>query len=216
MASIYCPFCLQHTVVSPAPLVTTPDKFGRQRLSVGARIDGEVPFYEGPLGNWWLGKCNFCQYALLVLGDGQLVHPAPQPAPVSEAIPEVIRNDLREAKQCLAIGAWNAAVVMARRALQCATVEQGAPRGQNLWQQIAWLDDNRKITLDQRRWADVARWVGNDGAHNTEPAIAEGDAVIVGVTQKDAEDTLTLVEHLFETLYVAKRLADGHHARRRS
>ena len=94
--------------------------FGGQRMPVAPRLGGEVPFYEGPLGNWWLGKCNFCQYALLVLEDGQLVHPAPQPAPVSEAIPEVIRNDLREAKPCLAVGAWNAAVVMARRALQCA------------------------------------------------------------------------------------------------
>ncbi len=162
-----------------------------------------------------MGKCNACQRPVLVKDHGSVVYPAPQPGPVSDAIPEAMRNDLREAKQCLAVGAWNAAVVMARRALQCAAVEQGAPQGQQLRQQVAWLDDNRKITLDQRRWADVARWIGNNGAHNTEPAVANGNPVIVGVSDEEARDTLKLVEHLFETLYVAKQLADAQHARLR-
>jgi hypothetical protein len=116
-------------------------------------------------------------------------------------------SDLREAKQCLAVGAWNAAVVMARRALQCAAVQQGAPAGQKLWQQIKWLDDNRKITAPQREWADVARWVGNNGAHNTEPGIADGQPVIVDVIEEDARATLELVERLFETIYVAPKVA---------
>jgi len=49
----------------------------------------------------------------------------------------------------------------------------------------------------------------NNGAHNTEPALLNGELVIVGVTEGDARDTIKLVEHLFETLYVAKQLADA-------
>lgn len=217
--SIFCPHCGQRTAISAAPLSivvgspnTPPNNIREANIREWLPHD---PYYRFGGGSWWLGKCNACQMPALVKDIGSTVYPAPQPGPVSDAIPEPMRSDLREAKHCIAVGAWNASVVMARRALQCAAVEQGAPTGRDwpLWRQIEWLDNNRKITADQRRWADVARWVGNDGAHNTEPAVANGDPVIVGVGEGDARDTLTLVEHLFETVYVAKRLADAHHAR---
>jgi hypothetical protein len=78
---------------------------------------------------------------------------------------------------------------MARRALQCAAVDQGAPKRQELWKQVKWLDDNRKITAQQRVWADAARWVGNHGAHDTEPNVLAGQPTITNVTKDDAEDT---------------------------
>jgi len=78
-----------------------------------------------------------------------------------------------------------------------------------LWQQIEWLDENRKITSAQRSWADAARWVGNHGAHDTEPDVASGQPAISSVTAEDAAQTVTLVEHLFETLYVASKLAEA-------
>jgi hypothetical protein len=163
-----------------------------------------------------MGKCNACHKPLLVKDIGGVVYPPPQPGPVSEAIPEPMRSDLREAKQCLAVAAWNAAVVMARRALQCAAVEQGAPVGRDwpLWKQIKWLDDNRKVTTQQREWADAARWVGNHGAHDTEPDVANGKPVITDVSADDAHATVELVEHLFDALYVAAHLAREQLAKR--
>jgi hypothetical protein len=166
-----------------------------------------TPYYVYGSGRWWLGKCNACKQPMLVQGHGAKVFPVPQPGPVSEHIPEPMRSDLREAKLCLSAGAWNAAAVMARRALQSATVEQGAPKGGKLWEQIKWLDDNRKITSQQRAWADAARWVGNHGAHDTEPDVPAGVPVITEVMEEDAGDTIKLVEHLFETLYVATHAA---------
>jgi hypothetical protein len=217
--SVFCPHCGQRTAVSAAPLsivVSSPNTPPNNIREANIReFLASDPYYRYGPHNWWLGKCNACQQPMVVRDIGAIVYPAPQPGPVSEDIPEPMRSDLREAKQCLSVGAWNAAVVMARRALQCAAVERGAPAGAKLWRQIAWLDENRKITSDQRRWADVARWVGNDGAHNTEPAVADGDPVIVGVSEEEARDSIKLVEHLFETLYVAKKVADAHHARRR-
>jgi HEPN domain-containing protein len=175
---------------------------------------GDVtPFYEHD-APWWMGKCNACERPVLVFFEGGIVYPTPQPGPVSEHIPDPMRSDLREAKLCLSVGAWNAAAVLARRALQSAAVEQGAPKGKKLWEQIKWLDENRKITSQQRDWADAARWVGNHGAHDTEPDVAGGHPVITEVSEEDARDTIALVEHLFETLYVATHAAKQQLAKR--
>jgi hypothetical protein len=208
--SAYCPHCHQHTAISPAPLAYRQRHKQAQlenssRISKIADLD-DTPCYQSGSSLWWMGRCNACDFPVLVLNAGQLVLPPPRPAPVSDEIPEPMQSDLREAKQCLAVSACNAAVVMARRALQCAAIEQGAPKGK-LAEQIKWLDDNRKITAQQRQWADAARWVGNHGAHDTEPNVPAGQPVITDVTHEDASDTIDLVEHLFETLYIANQRA---------
>lgn len=213
--SLFCPHCGKHTSVTPTPLFIIADHgYGsRTQRSLSESLK-QAPYYLQPNGAvWWMGKCNACQEPVLVRDRGTVVLPPPGPGPVAEEIPEPMKSDLREAKRCFAVGAFNAAVVMARRALQCATVEQGAPSGQ-LWQQIKWLDDNRKITSQQREWADAARWVGNHGAHDTEPNVSAGQPAISSVTKDDAEDTINLVEHLFETLYVASAVAAKQLAKR--
>lgn len=208
--SIHCPHCGKFTAVSPAPLVIIAPSSGMPNgiaeESIGKWLN-QMPYYRYGSGSWWLGKCNACKQPLLVKDHGSTVYPAPQPAPVSEHVPEPMRGDLLEAKRCLGVSAWNAAVVMARRALQTAAVQQGAPKGKKLWQQIADLDDRRIITPAQRKIADAARWVGNHGAHDTEPDVASGAVVITEVTEEDAKDTVQFVEHLFETIYVAPVLA---------
>jgi len=80
--------------------------------------------------------------------------------------------------------------------------------------QIKWLDDNRKIATPQREWADAARWVGSHGAHDTDPDVGAGKPVITAVTEDDARATVELVEHRFETLYVAGKLAREQLAKR--
>jgi len=210
--SLHCPHCGRYTAVTPAPLsIVNPQAmtaYDHPYVNLTEQL-GQPLFYRCGGDVWWLGKCNACQGPVIVLNDGQGVLPPPQAGPVSEYIPEAMRSDLHEAKKCMTVGAWNAAVVMARRALQCAAVQQGAPTGREwaLWRQIAWLDDNRKITPTQRQLADAARWIGNHGAHDTEPDVAAGQPVITNVSQEDAGDTIRLVEHLFEALYVAPRLA---------
>lgn len=199
--SLHCPFCGRHTAVSPAPLC-----FLGERREGGVVPQGQMLVYDNGSA-WWLGKCNGCSMPLLVCNAGTKVYPVPQPTPVSAEVPEPMRADLQEGKLCLATSAWNAAVVMARRALQSAAISQGAPQRVPLWQQIAWLDENRKITSQQREWADAARWVGNHGAHDTSPAGSSDPPFVTDVTEEDAKETIELVEHLFETLYVASTRA---------
>ncbi len=208
--SIYCPHCGKHTAVSPAPSVIIVAAEGMPNGIAEEPITkwiNQVPYYRYGSGSWWLGKCNACRQPLLVKDHGSVVFPAPQPGPVSEDVPEPMRADLLEAKRCLGISAWNASVVMARRALQTAAVQQNAPKGKKLWQQIEDLETRRIITPTQRKIADAARWVGNHGAHDTEPDVASGAVVITDVTEDDAKETVQFVEHLFDTIYIAPALA---------
>lgn len=201
-ASFLCPFCGKHTSASPTKLQT--EMLGKyDSLFRELEVEGTPHYAEGNGSRWWLGKCNACQSPVLIDRNGHRVYPRPQAAEVAREIPDPMRSDLNEALVCFSAGAYNAAVVMARRALQCAAVEQGATKGDALWKQIKWLDDNRKITAQQRDWADAARWVGNHGAHDTEPKVSQGNPVITNVDRDDAQDTLELVHGLFEALYVA-------------
>ncbi len=85
-------------------------------------------------------------------------------APNYPGVPEEVASDAREAHRCLSVQAWRAAVVMARRALQSAAYDKGAPGGR-LLDQIDWLDNQRIISPLMREVAHRIRLVGNLGAH---------------------------------------------------
>jgi hypothetical protein len=206
MFSIHCPFCRQATAVTHAPL--------RARSSEAAyRLPVEARFYfeAGQHGVWWMGVCNACQHPLLVR-DHSIVLPTPRPAPVADSIPQPMRSDLVEAKQCLAAGAYKGAAVMARRALQGGAIAQGAPTGKRvsgkgyytLAEQIAYLDEKRKITQQQREWAQAVRYVGNDGAHVEDDEPFDELAAVEAVDEKDANQVIDLTETLLEALYPPK------------
>jgi hypothetical protein len=147
---------------------------------------------------WWIGVCNACKNPVLVLNEGMLIYPAPQPKPTDENIPHSIRQDLDEAKVCHAASAYRASAVMARRAMQVAAVDKGA-KSEKLNSQIAELKTNGRITTDLKEWADAVRWVGNDAAH------PNGNEV----TKDDSEDVLSLAEQFLHVLYVAPSIAAG-------
>lgn len=204
--SLRCPFCKQHTAVSPAPL----SPFGQPHHDASVAFGVMLVFY-GNGGPWWIGQCHACRMPMMVLSKGTRVLPPPQPDPVSDDIPEPMRRDLNEAKSCMTVGAWNAAVVIARRALQSTAAAFGAPREAKLWKQVQWLEEQRFITKGQRSWADAVRWVGNHGAHDNEPG---ADEAVTDVTEDDAKDAIGLIEKLLEALYVAEAAATEQLAKR--
>lgn len=187
--SIYCPYCRRHTSLTPAPV-----KYSCNRTEYTTEA-----FWQKSYGHtWWIGVCNACESPVLVLNKGDRVYPSPLPSPTEKDIPELIRLDLDEAKICFSSGAYRAAAVMARRAMQVAAVEKGAT-GDKLVSQIHALQQAGKITMDLKDWADAVRWVGNDAAHPSG----------VQVTKDDAGDVLQLAEQFLHVLYVAPALAAG-------
>lgn len=194
LLSLYCPHCHKHTSLTPAPIEyeyayekhTTPGFWRKNSNEV-----------------WWIGICHSCGKPVLVKNRGDVVYPAPLPSPTEESIPEEIRNDLDEAKNCFAFGAFRACAVMARRAMQTAATDKGAT-ADKLFKQVQQLQEIGQITVDLKDWADAVRWIGNDAAH-------PGG---LSVEAEDAEDVLTLAEQFLHVLYVAPSLAAGLRAKR--
>ena len=88
----------------------------------------------------------------------------------------MVRASALEAHQCASIGAWNAVATMARRSVQAAALERGAPEG-NALRQIKWLAEEGHINESLREVADRLRIGGRDGAHPEFEAIDESGAV---------------------------------------
>lgn len=158
----------------------------------GVDVVATIKWENGRGAFWWIGITNCCQSPVLIHMEGDIVYPAPLPSPTDERIPELIRQDLDEAKICLSVNAYRACAVMARRAMQSTCVQKGATRDK-LVDQLQDLLSNRVITKDLKEWADVVRWVGKDSAHRTASK----------VSKEEAKDILNLAEQFLHVIYVA-------------
>ena len=195
--SIYCPFCKRYTALSMI-MVDVKDHYGRVEGTVAAAHE------TNKKDLWWMGQCNHCGDVVLVLNQGETVYPTPLPSPTDERVPEKIRQDLDEAKKCFSIQAFRACVTMARRSVQAACLDKEADKDKKLGKQIEELAARGLITKNLTEWADVVRWVGNDGAH------PGGD----DVHEEDAIDTLKLAEAFLNTLYVTPAIAAERRSKR--
>lgn len=197
--SIYCPFCHQYTSVEG--LTTSSGTYvGGNRNPITV----PVSWYDSiKKEKWWIGKCNSCSNVMLLLDDGKKIYPAPEPSPTDNRIPKIIRQDILEAKLCYNVSAFNATVVMARRAIESICIDKGADKSKNLFQQINEIRNLGIITEELKSWATEIRFVGNDGAH-------PGDLV----EKEDAEVILKLSEQFAQVIYVLPEIANELRAKR--
>ncbi len=106
--------------------------------------------------------------------------------------PEDVGRFWVQAHRSLTDENWDAAVVMARSALQAALREQKAV-GANLKQEIADLASKGLLPPHMRDWSDTLRELGNDSAH-PKPGQSPTDP-------KDAKDVTEFLDYLLEYLY---------------
>lgn len=94
----------------------------------------------------------------------------PQPAKVDapEHCPDNIARFYKQAAAALQRGDWDAAGMMARKALDAATfdIDSTLGRGMNLVKRIDKLAGDHKITPQLQEWAHAIRVDGNDAAHD--------------------------------------------------
>lgn len=103
--------------------------------------------------------------------------------PLPPNLPTEVADDAKAAHRCLAIGQWRASAAMARRAIQGACIDKGAP-AKRLVEQIDWLEAQRLITPLMKDVAHTIRLEGNTGAHPDRDGlrdVGEGEAhAVVG------------------------------------
>jgi len=93
--------------------------------------------------------------------------------PVS--LPENVLHDYIEAIKAYDVGAYRATVAMARRALQQALIDKGAPKDERLVDQINKLFERGILDKAIKSFADGIRHFGNYGAHPQEDGLDEID-----------------------------------------
>jgi hypothetical protein len=111
---------------------------------------------------------------------------------VDESVPQAIADDFAEAKRCVWIKAYKAAVAMCRRSVEAACKREGAT-GRDLEKRIDDLAQKGKITEPLRQMAHVVRLSGNRSLHGKKTS---GPPETDAVTEKDTESVLPVVDDL--------------------
>lgn len=103
-----------------------------------------------------------------------------------------------EAHQCLSIGAYRGALILARAVVEATCKDKGA-KGAKLYQRIETLRDLDKISTRTAQVAHTVRDLENDMAH--------GDFDIE-VSEESAAGVLRLVDQILDEVYQTPALLD--------
>ncbi|MCX5303725.1 MULTISPECIES: DUF4145 domain-containing protein [Streptomyces] len=163
-----------------------------------------------------LAVCGVCADPFLMVeedfgqgwdGEPGVIWPKQQRA-LSPKVPQALRREHEEARQCFSSKAYTATAVMVRRTLEGVCIDQGissaGSRPKPLFKMLEQMKDDGKIDGRLFEWAQELRVLGNQGAHFTGTS----------VSREDAADGLALAEALLDYLYVLSAQFDAFKARR--
>ena len=161
-------------------------------------------------------KCGNCTGYVMVLwsaterGNGRGLHDyrvLPWPLKLEkypEYWPDAVGRFWLQAKRSLSGENWDAAIVMARSALQGALRDQGAS-GNNLKQEIDRMADNGNLPPIMKEWSNEIRELGNESAH-PEPQQAPP-------SPNDAGDLVSFLDFFLECTYSLPHRIDRYRQR---
>lgn len=132
------------------------------------------------------------------------VWPAPDKMPSFE-IPSSVRRSILEGRTCWNAGAYNAASLMSRRAIEAIAVEFDAKK-RTLFSSLKQLHADEVIDGRLYEWTDALRKHGNLAAHDTNSS----------VSAEDARDLLDFTEAICEYVFVMSARFDAYTARQAS
>lgn len=173
-----------------------PECAGTQ-LSVIALRRTDIP---GPEMAWL--RCVNCEAPLTSLNGA--LRPAAKPLSIPRGLPAVEATAWNEARECLAAGAYTAAVMMCRKLLLHVAVTHKLPekdsrgRAPSFFEAIEYLEATGIITKRMRPWVDRIKDVGNDANHEISP-----------VTRESALDVATFTEQLLRLAYEMSAIMDA-------
>lgn len=149
-------------------------------------------------------KCGSCSSFVMVLWSVSEFGPSqgmydyrvlPRSLKITNApdyMPDQVGRNWLQAQKSLETESWDAAVIMARTAMQAALREQQA-KGKNLIDEINDLAEQGILPPLMVDWANEVRVLGNKGTHQ--------NSTSEGTEADDAEDIVEYLDYLLEYLY---------------
>jgi len=105
-------------------------------------------------------------------------------------LPADVAGVYREARNCMSVSSFTAAVLACRKLLMHIAVAQGAAEGLQFAPYVEYLANHGFVPPNGRAWVDRIRLKGNEATHK-----------IVLMDRHDAEDILTFAEMLLTFLF---------------
>jgi hypothetical protein len=106
------------------------------------------------------------------------------------SLPVDVENLYQEARRCVTVGAYTAAVLVCRKILMNVAVNKGAGQGEQFIKYVEYLDSKGYIPPDGKKWVDHIRQKGNEANHE-----------IKRMFQLDAQDLMIFTEMLLRFVY---------------
>jgi hypothetical protein len=132
--------------------------------------------------------CPNCQKPTFRQGEEQV--PAPVFGNPVSSMPTEVGSLYDEARRCMSVSAYTAAVLLCRKLLMHIAVEKGAEEGKPFIEYVEYLSNKGYVPPDGKGWVDHIRDKGNEANHE----IAE-----VGI--EDAKDLISFSEMLLRFVF---------------
>lgn len=126
--------------------------------------------------------CPHCK-APHVVDFGNREVPSALPGRPIKKLPDVVNQVYEEARNCIAAGAYTAAVMVLRKILMNIAVEEGAETNLKFFQYVEYLCAEGVVHKKQQKQAEEIKNLGNAANHEIESR-----------TKSDAEKMLKLIE----------------------
>lgn len=140
--------------------------------------------------------CPGCQGPTFFTPEWRQI-PSPSLGKTVPNLPSIIEAVYEEARSCVTIGSYTAAVLLCRKLLMNIAVSQGAKAGRSFMEYVEYLSDAGYIPPNGKHWVDHIRKKGNEATHEIN---------VMGF--KDAEDLLVFSEMLLRFIYEFPNLVD--------
>lgn len=154
----------------------------------GKVVGPNVGYHSDSHPSYRIYICSFCNKPTFFEDSDQT--PGAAYGNEVNALPDDIARLYKEARNCMAVSSYTAAVLTCRKLLMNIAVAQGATLDQTFIKYVEYLASNGYVPPHGRGWVDHIRKRGNEATHE-----------IVLMPKTDAEELITFVEMLLKFIY---------------
>lgn len=134
--------------------------------------------------------CHHCDSPTYFSEDGQQTPGSAFGGAVAYIPSEDVEALYEEARNCMKVNAYTAAILCCRKLLMNIAVAKGAKPGRRFADYVNYLANQGFLPPDGREWVDLIRTKGNEATHE-----------IAIMSREDAEELITFSEMLLRFIY---------------